>query len=230
VTIPTISSAQTQARQPINEALMDALRQRSTYTPLGTIVWVYDFNGLIATPEGYMLCSGTTVSQENYDVQHAARSGTWAVEVGSSPLAGRHLPNLVDRYLTHGAATQSGFSEITSKGAASNLLDINHTHSVAGHNHQWFGSQDVPPPPPNRTYKVHTYQSNGNELTQPFYDHTPYHGGGTLSISETSTTNGIRSKSLYTSNKTLTTNNQNTNDEINVQPDSIVAKAWIRII
>lgn len=102
---------------------------------IGSMHMHHTYNG--ATPYGrkWMLCNGDIINQTNYDAQH----GTGAYErdcVASSPIVGKYLPNMVNKYPVGAAATtQTGSSAIGPVGLESHWL-------VQGaHSHKWYDAR-----------------------------------------------------------------------------------------
>jgi hypothetical protein len=134
MTIPVIVTAQTDVNSPINEALMEGLRQRSTLTPIGGIIPWFDYAGLIATPEGFMVCNGQIINSTNYDAESGRSAGNWTSQIGTCVLDGKYTPDMTgDTYLCGtSSALSNGNSAFAKVGnSTSNQINIEH-------NHKWY--------------------------------------------------------------------------------------------
>lgn len=119
----------------------------------GEIIEVYDYAGLIIPKQGWMLCNGDLVEEEAYDAQPGRQHGDWIKYVGSSPIEGKYLPNMPDKYLIGGTPTQDGSAPLTFTGAVGHQVDLRHTHRVQtdrlnadGYNPWTFVGADQYPP------------------------------------------------------------------------------------
>lgn len=94
----------------------------------------HTFNGAAPVGRGYMICNGDIINSTNYDAIHG--SGAYTRDnVASSPLIGKYLPNMVDKFAVGAAATaQTGGSAITSVGLTG------HTLITATHSHKWLNT------------------------------------------------------------------------------------------
>lgn len=99
---------------------------------IGSIGMHHTFNGAAPVERGWMICNGNIINQTNYDAIHG--SGKYVDDlVASSPLLGKNLPNMTNKFAVGTSATaQTGATPITSVGLAG------HTLSVPSHNHQWY--------------------------------------------------------------------------------------------
>lgn len=117
------------------------------YWEAGDIKAHHTYNGTTPIGRGWMKCDGRIVNEANYDAEFS--SGAWAREIVSSPLNGKYLPNLTNKYLTGSTATaQDGTSALTFIGNTGSVANIEHTH-------QWY---DHPASPPSVAV---TYDSDG---------------------------------------------------------------------
>lgn len=95
----------------------------------GTIVPVYDYANLTTPCQGWMLCNGDIICEEAYDAQYTRIPGDWERWVADSPLAGKRLPNMVDRYLVGASTTpQTGAAPLTYTGNAGSKVNLRHSH------------------------------------------------------------------------------------------------------
>jgi hypothetical protein len=222
MSIPVISSTQTDANSPINETLMEGLRQRSTYTPIGTILPWYDYNGLVSMPEGFMQCTGQIINEANYNTEHGA--GTWTSEVGISQLDGKYTPNLTGKYLSHGSSTQSGNSAITSVGNSGNTVNLEHAHN---HNHNWL---DIQLNYSSSDDRQMTYDASGNSVALSIGGFSQASTYRAIHAAKDGETGGaiaqMISSDTYTDNDA--TNTLSTTQSI--RPETIECKFIIRII
>jgi len=221
--IPVITTAQTDAGSPLNETLMEGLRQRSLLVPVGAVTWVHDFNGLINPPEGFMKANGQLCNEANYDSEHGA--GTWDLEVGTSPLDGLYLPNLVSKYAVGSSTTpQTGETPIPSVGNTSHEIAFTHTHT-ANHNHKWYESNG------NNAHDQ-TYNSGGAAVTLPEILKHPTSGGPYNLLLSTSVSFGYAANTIndsYTDNDSTTSSTGSVATK-NIQPESIALIPYIRIV
>lgn len=153
---------------------------------LGQIIWVYDYNGIVEVPEGFMLCNGRFIIDTEYNAEHPG-SG-WAKYVGSTPLEWRRLPNLIGRYFSSNSLNQTVPGETASiPSVGSNALMLEHAHHSAGTN----------PAPPNA----------GNNGQDP----VPM---------------GVPPGHVHTVNILTALDGGN----VNIQPESLAARPYMRII
>jgi hypothetical protein len=112
---------------------------------IGEIKMHHTFNGAVPIGRGWMVCNGAIVNQANYDAEHG--TGAYVSDnVGSSPIAGKYLPNFVDKYAVGSAnTTQNGSTAITSEG------NVGHLHS-----HKWYDAIA------GNSTSDQTFDSNGN--------------------------------------------------------------------
>lgn len=107
----------------------------SGYMDNGEIISIYDYNGLVPAPQGYMLCDGRQITEDAYDTEHG--EGSWAEYIGSSVLENRYLPNLDDKYLCgETGATQDGTVALTYEGVSGNTVNFSHNHGGANNTGQ----------------------------------------------------------------------------------------------
>lgn len=166
----------------------------------GDIKAHHTFNGEELPGEGWMLCDGRIVAEAAYDTEHGA--GAWAAYVGTSPMNGKYLPNLVSRYpVGKATTTQTGASAITPVGNAGSVRDFQHTHKY---------------------YAAPSTNKNYNSIGAPI---TPTTGGGgkvNFKVGLSVVGSGGSSQDLYVQ-KMLSTAQS-------VQPESIEVVYFMRII
>lgn len=105
------------------------------YWQAGDIKCHHTFNGLLPVAQGWMLMDGRIINLANYDAEHAA--GNWVTYIGSSPIDGRFLPDMNNKYIIGvGTTAQDGTAPITSIGNTSHEINIAHTHNVDGN--KWY--------------------------------------------------------------------------------------------
>ena len=98
------------------------------YFALGDFKLHHSYNGILKVGQGWMLCDGREITEANYNLEHS--SGDWATYIGTSPLAGKYLPDIRNRLMSGVAeTTQDGARPITTVGSAS--LNVEHKH-------QWY--------------------------------------------------------------------------------------------
>lgn len=108
---------------------------QSGYFSCGDIKAHYSYNGRVSAGHGWMLCDGRLINETNYDAEYG--SGSWDSYIVTSPLDGKYLPNLINRYMTGSdTCTANGSSTIASVGNSSSAADLSHTHVIA-HAHRW---------------------------------------------------------------------------------------------
>ena len=108
------------------------------YWSAGDVKIHHSFNGAKGPGQGWMLCDGRTVSEANYDAEHGA--GSWATYVGTSPLDGKYLPDMNNRYPVGVAATpQTGAGAIVPSG------NTGHSVSIGSHLHQYIDQNSGAP-------------------------------------------------------------------------------------
>lgn len=190
---------------------------KSGYWSVGDIKMHHSYNGAAGPGHGWMLCDGDVINETNYDAEHGA--GTWDTYVGSSPLDGKYLPNMTGRYPVGAATTtQNGSVAITGVGNTSHQVNLQHTHTIANHNHQWlendpggggfwtFGSDGL----------AEQISTTGSGARTILYD--------TNASSETSW-----DEDAYTNNTSLTPANSLSTTQ-SIQPESIEVQYYMRII
>ena len=193
------------------------IQLESRYMPIGSITMFHTFNGAVSIPRGWMQCNGDVVNATNYDAIHS--SGDFVTDgVGSAALNAKNLPSMISKYPVGVASTtQDGSVAITSVGNSSNQIDIEHSHTVNAHNHQW-------------------YDFNGAG------DHNSYDGAGSLLSINTSlgtTSNaGIEASTasvsklgtdFFTDNQTPGTNNSLSSTQ-SIQPESLEVIYIIKVV
>ena len=95
---------------------------------LGEIKMHHTYNGAVPVGRGWMICNGDVINSTNYDAIHGA--GSYSRDnVASSPIVGKHLPNMVNKFAVGSASTtQTGSSAITSEGNSGHTINLSHVH------------------------------------------------------------------------------------------------------
>jgi hypothetical protein len=97
------------------------------YWDCGDVKLHHTYNGIVTVGQGWMLCNGNIVNETNYNAIHGA--GSWATHIGTSPLEGKHLPAMANKYMTgSNTTTQTGSVALTYVGNAGNTIDLQHLH------------------------------------------------------------------------------------------------------
>jgi hypothetical protein len=110
---------------------------KSGYWKVGDIKMHHSFNGTVTPGHGWMKCDGRQITESAYNTEHGAN--TWATYIGSSDLLNKYLPNMTGRYPVGVATTtQTGSGAITAVGNTSHQVNLQHTHSVPDHVHEWL--------------------------------------------------------------------------------------------
>lgn len=187
--------------------------------PAGTIISFHSYNGLLSPGQGWMLCDGRIVNESNYDTEFS--SGDWALYIGNSDLDGLYLPDLTgSKYLTGVAdTTEDGSGAIAEVGNASNQVDLQHSHTVNSHNHQWFDDDG--------SGTDNSFNSSGSSINIPI---TGGAGDTTIVGRVTDATAGVSklNADLYTDNQSPGTNNQLSTTQ-SIQPRSVEVLYYMRI-
>lgn len=202
----------------------------------GDIKYHHTYNGLtgLEIDHGWMLCDGRVVGSATYDAEHG--SGTWATYIITSPLDGKYLPNMVDRYLVGGSVTtQTGTSAFTTVGNVGHDKDIshthNHTHTVNSHNHQWMQIQENYFSTIDRNA---AWDTNGNTLQLPRYSADVTTATDPLILVSSGTGGALALLgNCWTNNDAPGTDADATASSVSTldfQPESIVALPYMRII
>ena len=125
------------------------------YWQAGDIKCHHTFNGLLPVAQGWMLMDGRIINLANYDAEHAA--GNWVTYIGSSPIDGRFLPDMNNKYIIGvGTTAQDGTAPITSIGNTSHEINLEHLHPTPAI--KWYVDQG--------TLTTDTsFDVNGNPLT-----------------------------------------------------------------
>lgn len=181
------------------------LNVKSGHFSVGDIKYRHSYNGLTSPGAGWMLCDGRQITEANYDAEHGA--GAWAEQIGTSSLEDKFLPNLIARYAVGKAATsQDGSIAITPVGNTSHLINLRHGH-------QW-------------------YQNNGAGSHDTVYDSNG--AATTLSSTFTSNLSGNYYWIRYAQQVNTTFNSAWSDKQlgtaVNIQPESIEAQPYMRII
>lgn len=185
----------------------------------GALLLFHDFGGALTPAQGYMKCNGDIVNETNYDAIHGA--GSWAAHIVSSPLSGKHLPDWNNKYAVGSDTTpDDGSSAISPVGNANHQVNLQHNHSIPGHNHRWYipqGSSDD-----------NIFDSSGTQHDIANAGRTGLaisvgSGGGLANSNNTMS-------ALYTSNAGSGNTGNAGSTTQNIQPESQKAQYWIRII
>jgi hypothetical protein len=192
---------------------------RSGY--IGEVIAFHTFNGTLSIPRGFMKLNGDVVNQTNYDAIHGA--GAYVTDgIASSAILSKNLPNATDKYLTGVASTtQDGSAPITYVGNASNQVNLQHTHSIAAHNHQWYNVD-------SGSSNDESYNSAGTAINLPV---TSLNNGTGEAIMTTNRSNGDTyiESNLYTANESLTTNSSGSTTQ-SIRPHSVEVIYLIKVI
>lgn len=188
---------------------------------IGKIVEMHTFGGTVPIPRGYMICNGNAINEANYNAVHGA--GAYQQDgISVSPLLGKLLPNMVNRYSVGAASTpQDGSVAITTTGNVNHQVSLAHSHTVNAHNHQWYnidsGSSDD-----------ESYNSSGTAINLPL---TTVSNGTGEALQGTVRSAGDRyiSTNLYTNNDSPGTNSQLSASQ-SIKPESIEVIKLIRVI
>lgn len=176
----------------------------SGYFKPGDIKWRHSYNGTVTVSQGWMLCDGREVTKDNYDTEHGA--GSWDLYIGVSAIQNKKLPNLIDRYAKGvDDTTQNGDAAITSVGTANHLY-------VTDHAHKWYIAT-------TSAAADKTYGPNdmvGKSLAPAEYEKND----GVYLLPIIPSTSGMVSD-LYTAT---------VSQSVDIQPDSIEAMPYMRII
>lgn len=111
----------------------------------GTVIMFHTFNGAVSVPRGWMKCNGDTVVESAYESLHGA--GSYEEDgIADSPILGLFLPDMVDKYAKGTSdTTEAGGVAIEFNGNLNNTIDIEHTHTIPDHAHNFehfFGGQN----------------------------------------------------------------------------------------
>lgn len=100
------------------------------YLALGHLKYFYDYDGLIAIPQGWMLADGRQITPANYDAEAGRSPGDWNKYVGSSALKNKYLPSMDNKYLIGTTSpTQNGAGPLSFVGNPNHEINLAHTHS-----------------------------------------------------------------------------------------------------
>jgi hypothetical protein len=183
------------------------------------IMPVHTFNGAVTPGQGWFPCDGSIINEANYNAIHGA--GSWAEYIGTSILDGKYSPSMNNKYLVGASSTaQDGSSAITSVGNSSHQVDLQHTHTTPNHNHRWYipqGSSD------DNIFDVNGTQRDISEASRTGLGIDVISGAG-LSNSAATTS------ALYTGNEGAGTTGNGGSTTQSVQPESVQAVYYIRII
>lgn len=193
------------------------------YWGAGDVKCKHTYNGLVPIEQGWMRMDGDIVNQTNYDSEHGA--GSWANYIGSSPLDGKHLPNLNSKYIVGSNTTpQDGTSAITSTGNVNHQINLNHSHDFSVDSDKWYNSSELT----NVTHNSWDAAGSPKDISGTADSGATYFGipvencsaGGVECIDTDFWTEGV-------SNQTTQTSLSATQS---VQPESIQFVCYMRII
>lgn len=206
----------------------------------GDIKMHHTYNGTVTCGQGWMLADGRVINEANYDAETGRSAGDWDTYVGTSPLDGKYLPNMTDKYPVGKAATaQAGTIAITTVGNSSNQVNLqhnhgSHTHTVPDHYHQWLSDSGV------NAHDLTYYDTGSTSATQLLNTKSKnaYFGIKTCT-SSSDCLGGNSSNNLFTyladygSGSSTTSSTTPTNDlstTQSIQPHSIEVQYCMRVI
>jgi len=186
----------------------------SGYFFAGQILPFHSYNATLTPGHGWMKCDGRIVNSTNYDAEYA--SGDWTKYIKNSDIDGLYLPDLTgDKYLSGVAATtQDGSIALTEVGTTSKVVNLQHSHTVDSHNHEWYDN--------NGGSTAHSFDSSGSDKS------IAASGGSGLGI-EANSGILVMSTGFHTSNASPGTDNQLSATQT-IQPRSIEVIYYMRII
>lgn len=197
----------------------------SGYWSAGDVKMHHNYGGAAPIGQGWMLADGRIINETNYDIEHGA--GSWDIYVVSSPLDGRYLPDMQNRYPSGGSSVGDGVTPIATIGLSGNTFNNSHTHVTPSHNHRWLsvllGGQGQ------------TYDSTGS--TDPFIGIA---GGTTTNLSINNGAGSgliVRTSSMtpgtqgyaYTDNVAPGVTNPSQSNSQTIRPDSIQYSYYVRV-
>lgn len=190
--------------------------------PIGSITMFHTFNGAVSIPRGWMKCDGNTINSTNYDSLHT--SGAYSDDgVGSGSLAGKKTPNLVSRYpVGVSSTTQDGSGTITAVGNTSHQVNLQHSHTVDAHNHQWYNGNAF-------NQSDTSYDSSGNSLALSSGTSVKNSSYQFIDVSVGTGATEQLPNDLYTANDSPGTNNGLSTTQ-SVQPESIEVIFIIKVV
>lgn len=205
--VPRVAGAPTDAGGSLGNSTYKYAKAHveSGYWSAGDIKAHHSYNGATPIGQGWMLCNGDLCVKAIYEVTHGV--GSWDTYIGSSPLDGLYLPNLLDRYPMGAATTpQTGASTITGVGNSGSQVNITH-------NHQWYNATTA-------GAADQSFNGSGALLNLPAGPDKS--AASTPSIPYKDEDNLLAMSNLYTSNGGST--------NLDIKPDSLEVQYYIRII
>lgn len=174
---------------------------------IGEIKLHHTFNGAVPVGRTWMICNGDIVNQTNYDALHG--SGAYVRDcVASSPINGKYLPNMVDKFPIGSANTsQNGSSAITSEGLTGHTLNTTH-------NHKWLNLKTL------SSSNDQSYDSSGAAVDFSNAGNTKNSGVWTLPVSNVA---GERQPNVYYTEKVGSTSES-------IKPESIQVIYKMKVI
>ncbi len=184
----------------------------------GCVTLFHDYNGLLTPGQGWMKLNGDIVNEANYDALHGA--GSWDLYIVSSPLDGKYLPNMANRYPVGTAATtQAGTVAITKVGNTNHQVALpSHSHTGPSHNHKWYESAAGASNDTSFSSSG-TSQNLGPIARALNEDHIKF---------STAAEDGVRDS--WTSNDGTGNTGSSVSATISHQPDSMEFEYWMRIV
>lgn len=207
------TNAELDAKFPVTPANLSTL---SIGTFVGETRMLHTFNGTLSIPRGYLKLDGSQVNEANYNATHGA--GTYVTDaVSSSSILNKYLPAMNGIYPVGANSTsEDGATAISTVGNTDHEIDLEHTHTIGDHGHQWHKSNGA-------AAISESYNSSGGEITLATYD-----GTHASQIEANSGSNGLRDD-FYTSKESLSPANALT-PATDAQPESVEFVFIMRVI
>ena len=171
------------------------------------------FNNTILVDQGWFPLNGQILNQTNYDTYHGA--GSWAAYIGTSPLNGKYMPLMTNRYPAGTLVTgQDGSIAFTVVGNPSSQINIAHVHAHA-HTHTMAHTHTHP--------HTHTLDTGGTVVDG---------GAGTVSrtTGQPSAANTDAASVSTTSAASVTNTDSSLSSTQNIRPESIEFEFYVRVI